>query len=252
MKKLVAVFIAFMLLASLAACKDENSETTQTTLILTDVPALTTNAEQQAVVTQAAADGNGNPTMILTTQRGQVMPTVVTTNFVPDPAVAQLNASSTAPNFELTIPTNMTAPVVITANAPTTPTTKKSTSTTKPSEEEEEPSTEKPQPKPKALDVVSISTGDHKLELGFSPDDWGSVKSKSTNISVTDSSGNTKTVSARVGGKDADGNYKIVIDMSAVEEGDVSFRLPAQFVESKNGQTYSYEYSASANVNWDD
>ncbi len=243
MKKLVAVFIAFMLVAVLAACKDENSETTQATLILTDVPTLTTNAEQQAVVTQAAADGNGNPTMILTTQRGQVMPTVVTTNFVPDPAAAQLNSSSTAPNFDLTIPTNMTAPVVITANASTTPTTKKQTSTTKPSEEEEEPSTEKPQPKPQYLDVQSIALEGNTLVVGFSPDGWGgSIKKKSpTNVTVTDKeSGKTQTATARFGGKDADGHYIIKIDLSAFEGSEnVSFSLPAQFIESKNGSVYN-------------
>ena len=253
MKKIVAIFLVFMMAAMFAACKDDNDTPTAPGLLLTDVPSLSSTPAQPSVDTssmQAVTNPNGGVahTMILTTQRGQSMPTVVTTNFVPE------SQGSTAPNFNLTIPSQMTAPYVQTSRAKTTRkvTTTKATTTKATTEEPTDPPTEKPKPGPKAISTESVGTlSNRQFEIIFSPDGWGGgVKSKSGSVSVVDSSGETKSVPARVAGKDADGNYRIVIDTSSCEEGDIRFTIPSQFVESRDGLSYNSPYSASANISW--
>ncbi|MCM1364233.1 MAG: hypothetical protein NC122_05145 [Faecalibacterium sp.] len=257
MKKIVAVFLAFMIAALFVACGDnDNGETTLPNMLLTNVPSLSSTPTQPNVTAEnvsANTNGNASHTMVLTTQQGMAMPTVVTTAFTPDPVVAAQN-NSTATDFNLTIPSNMTPPVVSYSTQTTARTTTTKKTTTSQSEEPEEEVTEKKQPTAKVIDEQGCNTlSNHQCEITFSPDGWGSgIKSNSRTIQVYHSNGESKSVTARVAGKDADGNYRIIIDTSEFEVGTISFTLPTQFVESKDGLSYSEEKSMSANLYWDE
>ncbi|MCM1544835.1 MAG: hypothetical protein NC110_05985 [Ruminococcus sp.] len=258
MKKIVAVFLAFMILALFAACGDKNNDTNNPSMLLTDVPLLSSTPSQPNINVSAGATqssgGNSSPTMILTTQRGQVMPTVVTTNFVPDPAVAA-QQSSTAPNFNLTVPSAMTAPVVYTSNTPTQkPSTTKAT--TKATEAEDDPAedepTEKPVAIPQVVDVFADGSEGSSYVLTFSPDDWGSgIKSNAEKIAVTVEGSDLPRVAwARVSSsKNIDGDYSIIIDAKDFKDGDViKFTIPERFIESKDGTAYSSAFTMNGTI----
>ena len=119
MKKFISAFLVLAVAVTLAAC-DRGTTNAPTT---TEPAGEITTAPSQVTPTEVTTTESANPTYILTTQMGQTMPTVVTTQFSLENEITTAPTTSpTAPTFDFTVP-SMTAPEVIVEQKPTVPST---------------------------------------------------------------------------------------------------------------------------------
>lgn len=253
MKKAIALILVLIMAVLFASCKKDDADITTTGSfpIETAIPGETT---ANIPVAQSETTDNGNPTMILTTQNGQTMPTVVTTPFNP----ANETTQATVPvSFEIP---SMTAPDVYTATVPTTakPTT---TTTQPPHTEPTEAKTEKGDTSDsagktrKSLEMTSFGFSASKnITIEFEANGWnGGVKSGKFNASVKTDNGKTSSVMGRVVGiQNSDGYFSVVVPVGDIVDEEVSqvtISIPAGSVTSRNGDQSSKSYTATVATN---
>lgn len=254
MKKAIALILVLLMAVFFASCKKgeeiesqtiETSNTLPTATVGQDIYTTTAPTEAPTITEQTAE------TMILTTQYGETMPTVVTTKFDP----ARETTEATVPvSFE--IPT-MTAPTVYTSEIPTTKattTTETETEHTEPTEPKNESSDGKTR---KALEFTSVSSSpsSKNIVIEFEANGWnGGVKSGKFNASVTTDDGKTGTVVGRVVGiQSSDENFSVVIPIEDIVTEDtisVAITLPAGAVTSRKGDQISKTFTASKTLDW--
>ncbi len=254
MKKAIALTLVLVIAVLFASCKkNEGTETsTNESQALETVGTLPVSSGVQNVgssadstesqTTTAKATGE---TMILTTNYGETMPTVVTTKFNP----ANETTEATVPvSFEIP---SMTAPSVYTSAIPSTerPTTSTTaTEHTEPTEPKNQSSEGKTR---KSLEFASYGISASKnITIEFDANGWNNgVKSGKFNASVKTDDGKTSTVVGRVVGiQSSDGNFSVVIpveDIVTDEVSSVNVTIPAGAVTSRKGDQTSKVYTAT-------
>ena len=253
MKKAIALTLVFIMAVLFASCKKDEEPgltTTETLPIATQA----SNQPTQTPVSQTEAEQQTGVTMVLTTNYGETMPTVVTTAFNP----ANETTQATVPvSFEIP---NMTTPDVYTATVPST--TKPTTTTTQPPHTEPtEPKTEKGDTSDsagktrKSLEMTSFGFSASKnVTIEFEANGWnGGVKSGKFNASVKTDNGKTSSVMGRVVGiQNSDGYFSVVIPVGDIVDEEVShvtISIPAGSVTSRNGDQSSKSYTATVATN---
>lgn len=253
MKKAIALILVLVMAVLFASCKKDKEEETQLVETGDTLPVASVgqdiNNNPSVTTTEApTTTEQTGETMILTTNYGETMPTVVTTKFDP----ANETTEATVPvSFEIPV---MTAPSVYTSAMPTTaPTTTTTTATehTEPTEPKNESSGSQTR---KALEFSSYGISASKnITIEFDANGWnGGVKSGKFSASVTTDSGKTSTVVGRVVGiQSSDGSFSVVVpveDIVTDEVSSVKVTIPAGAVTSRKGDQTSKAYMATINT----
>lgn len=251
MKKAIALVLVLVMAVLFASCKKdkevetqniETGDTLPTAMVGQDINSPATTTEAQTTTAQTGE------TMILTTNYGETMPTVVTTKFDP----ARETTEATVPvSFEIP---SMTAPNVYTSAIPSTakPTTSTTaTEHTEPTEPKNESSGSQTR---KALEFSSGGTSPSKnIIIEFEANGWnGGVKSGKFNASVKTDDGKTGTVVGRVVGiQSSEGDFSVVIpveDILTEDTTSVTVTLPAGAVTSRKGDQTSKACTVSISI----
>ena len=269
MKKLLPLFLVLVFAVVLAACGDDEG---QTTINITQPTATTTAPQDMSAGSET--DPNG---VLLTTQFGETVPTVYTTAF--DISYEATNTSFTVPGDDLSVP-NVTPPVVVTDYVPTTqapPTSLFPDLTDDTSDTEDDGGTEPSATKTpggtdesESTDSVSLteetsynsgespsnkplySIGSSNDERGnitiiFDYADWSRIKSQKANVKVS-CNGKTKTCKGTVNGVDDNGAFEYVVDISSMNPSDgdyITITFPKGAIKTINGQQSSAAFTVS-------
>ena len=281
MKKVLAVVLVLALAICFAACGKGGTDTTTTENTLTaefpDDTQTSSDVPSDTEPVDVSVTEENNSTMVLTTQAGQTMPTVSTTQFVPTPV------TTTTPGGTFTVPT-MSAPTVYTSSQPYTystvnpymttsrvtptfstslpyttvtsakPSTTQSpyTITTTTRSTTTAPTTTGPVTRSSKTVVINdyATTSDKQLVVTIDPKGWdGSFQNNSQNITVkVDGVSKSAPASVKSSAKNADGYQYITIDLSelSVPEGaSVQFTIPSAFLQTTNGAQYNSAFSGA-------
>ena len=281
MKKVLAVVLVLALAICFAACGKGGTDTTTTENTLTaefpDDTQTSSDVPSDTEPVDVSVTEENNSTMVLTTQAGQTMPTVSTTQFVPTPV------TTTTPGGTFTVPT-MSAPTVYTSSQPYTystvnpymttsrvtptfstslpyttvtsakPSTPQSpyTITTTTRSTTTAPTTTGPVTRSSKTVVINdyATTSDKQLVVTIDPKGWdGSFQNNSQNITVkVDGVSKSAPASVKSSAKNADGYQYITIDLSelSVPEGaSVQFTIPSAFLQTTNGAQYNSAFSGA-------
>ena len=280
MKKVLAVVLVLALAICFAACgKGEKNPTTTENTLTASIPvddSTASGVESSSDPLDTSATEANSATMILTTQAGQTMPTVSTTQFVPTPV------TSTTSGGTFTVPT-MTAPSVSYSSQPytystvspyfsttrVTPTFSTSSPYTSPTPAQTTtkypsltytsatqtttaPTTTGPITRSSKTVVINdyATTSDKQLVVTIDPKGWdGSFQNNSQNITVkVDGVSKSAPASVKSSAKNADGYQYITIDLSdlSVPEGaSVQFTIPSAFLQTTSGAQYNSAFSGA-------
>ena len=286
MKKVLAVVLVLALAICFAACGKGDKEPTTTENTLTaSIPVDDTTAsdvESSSDPLNVSVTDAESGTMILTTQAGQTMPTVSTTQFVPTPVttttpggtftVPTMSAPSVSyssqpytystvspyysttrvtPTFTTASPYTAVTPAQTTSSSiiPTIPSLTNTTSTTKATTA---PTTTGPITRSSKTVVINdyATTSDKQLVVTIDPKGWdGSFQNNSQNITVkVDGVSKSAPASVKGNAKNADGYQYITIDLSdlSVPEGaSVQFTIPSAFLQTTSGAQYNSAFSGA-------
>lgn len=257
MRKLLPFVLAFVLVVVFVACGE--NENTQTTLnpFLTSSPA-SSDAASQTDVSNPSSE-NVAQTYVLTTTPDMTMPTVVTTQFVAaDESGVVSDLYSTQPvttDFNFTIPSSTTVPVVVTVSIPTVVTTDNSSTGGQTTKEDNKTTTKKPDTTKNNAKAFSVSVNDisisgQKIVCAVQLSDYGPYKSNSAYVTVKVDGTSYDNIPCKITSTvTSDSCQEVTFDLSSISSLDsgseVSYVIPSSLIVSKDGKYYNRAYSNS-------
>lgn len=249
MRKIVAVFLLFAIVAVFASCKKDPQSIEST--VGTNAPIITTGEITTVKPEPLTYVLTTNPEMKISmpeTTRFEIATTVSTLeNNYNDITFNGGSVEKPSVNTSVLPSVQMPSTTKPTTTAPTTATTAPTTA---------EPTTTTTAVVKKAVSVIinseASNSDEERIILEIDSSVWtGDIKANTQNISVSvDGIPLESTVPLKVvAGKNADGNQEIILDLSGKGVGSgstISFTIPEGFLKTANGAQYNRTYSASA------